>query len=64
MKKEKDIGKTLLTASAALAAGGAVLYAVGQTLNYLFRDVDPKKKEETKTSEERDKGHDYQKSDE
>lgn len=63
MNKEKDIGKTLLTAGAAAAAGGAVLYAVGQTLNYLFRDVDPKRKEETKTNEESDNGHEHQKSD-
>lgn len=54
MDKEKTTGKSLLTAGAAAAACGAALYAVGQTLRFLFRDVDPERTEQAKASEEND----------
>lgn len=56
MIKETVTGKSLLAFGAAAAFCGATLYAVGQTLNYLFRDVDPDRIEkkgeiETKAAE-------------
>ena len=49
MDKEKNAAKSIAAAGAATAFAGLVLYAVGQTLSFLFRDVDPdraEKKEE------------------
>ena len=46
MDKEKNTGKSILAAGAATAFAGVTLYAVGQLLSFLFRDVDPKRKEE------------------
>ena len=45
MDKEKNAGKSLAAAGAATAFAGLALYAVGQVLSFLFRDVDPKKEE-------------------
>ena len=45
MDKEKTAGKSLAAAGAATAFAGLALYAVGQVLSFLFRDVDPKKEE-------------------
>ena len=42
--KEKNTAKSIATAGAATAFCGIVLYAVGRTLSFLFRDVDPKKR--------------------
>ena len=36
-------GNTVLSVGAAAVFCGAALYAVGQTLDYLFRDVDPER---------------------
>lgn len=50
MIKEAMAGKSILAVGAAVVFAGAALYAVGQTLEFLFRDVDPKQieqKEET-----------------
>ena len=55
MNREGNTGKTLLSIGAAAAACGAMLYATGQTLKYLFRDVDPERKEQAKVSEEKEK---------
>ncbi len=41
MSKDKSAMKTIISAGAATAFCGALLYAVGQTLSFLFRDVDP-----------------------
>ena len=40
--------KSLAAAGAATAFAGVALYAVGQVLSFLFRDVDPKRKEKDK----------------
>ena len=45
MDQDKSILKSLASAGAATAVAGLVLYAVGQTLHFLFRDVDPDKVE-------------------
>lgn len=45
MDKEKNTGKSIAAAGAATAFAGLALYAVGQVLSFLFRDVDPKRKE-------------------
>jgi len=45
MDKEKNTAKSIAAAGAATAFCGIVLYAVGQTLSFLFRDVDPDRKE-------------------
>ena len=55
MDKEKTTGKALLTAGAAAAACGAALYAAGQTLRFLFRDVDPQRR--TKEDIRKEKNH-------
>ena len=49
MDRENNTAKSLLTAGAATAICGVVLYAVGQTLSFLFRDVDPKRIEKEQT---------------
>ena len=41
MSKDKSTLKTIISAGAATAFCGALLYAVWQTLSFLFRDVDP-----------------------
>ena len=43
MSREPITGKSLMTAGAAAAFCGAALYATGQILSFLFRDVDPKR---------------------
>ena len=43
MDRDNNAAKSILTAGAATAICGLVLYAVGQTLSFLFRDVDPKR---------------------
>ncbi len=54
MDKEKSTGRSLLAASVAAAASGAALYAVGKTLRFLFRDVDPERKDQAETDEEKE----------
>ena len=41
MNNEENKGKSLLAAGAATAFCGLALYALGKTLSFLFRDVDP-----------------------
>ena len=41
MDKERSAAKSLAAAGAATAFAGLALYAVGQVLSFLFRDVDP-----------------------
>ncbi|MBQ3323192.1 MAG: hypothetical protein IJH05_10185 [Firmicutes bacterium] len=43
--------KSLAVAGAATAFAGVALYAVGQVLSFLFRDVDPKRAEKEKEEE-------------
>ena len=43
--------KSLAAAGAATAFAGVALYAVGQVLSFLFRDVDPKRIEKEKEEE-------------
>ena len=50
MDKEKNAAKSLAAAGAATAFAGLALYAVGQVLSFLFRDVDPDRVE-TKDAE-------------
>ena len=54
MDKEKNAAKSLAAAGAATAFAGLALYAVGQVLSFLFRDVDPDRieKEETEKIED------------
>ena len=53
MSREPITGKSLMTAGAAAAFAGAALYATGQILSFLFRDVDPKRiKERTEDQAE------------
>ena len=49
----KDVlnSKNILSVGAATVFCGAALYAVGQTLSYLFRDVDPERIEREKEKE-------------
>ena len=51
MDNEKNTKKSFLTAGAAIAACGAVLYGAGQLLSFLFRDVDPKRVEKQADAE-------------
>ena len=51
MDKEKNAAKSLAAAGAATAFAGLALYAVGQVLSFLFRDVDPKRVEKANTAE-------------
>lgn len=51
MIKEAMAGKSLLAVGAAVAFTGAALYAVGQTLDYLFRDVNQDKIEQKEKDE-------------
>lgn len=41
MDRENNTLKSLAAAGAATAFAGIALYAVGKTLSFLFRDVDP-----------------------
>ena len=43
MVKEALVGKGALLIGASVVFCGLTLYAAGQVLNYLFRDVDPKR---------------------
>ena len=52
MIKETITGKAILSVGAAAVFCGATLYAVGQTLSYLFRDVDPDRIAQEGESEE------------
>jgi len=58
MGRDSNTAKTIVTAGTAAALCGALLYAVGQTLSFLFRDVDParieKKAAEELDAEEKD----------
>ena len=56
MIKEALVGKSLLAVGAAVVFTGAALYAVGQTLDYLFRDVNYEKIEQTEDEEVRSEG--------
>ena len=56
MIKETITGKAILSVGAAAVFCGATLYAVGQTLSYLFRDVDPKRIAQESESEENREG--------
>lgn len=51
MVKDAFEGKSLLAVGAAVAFCGAALYATGQVLDLLFRDVDPKRKAELQEEE-------------
>ncbi len=51
MIKEVMVGKSLLAVGAAVVFTGAALYAVGQTLDYLFRDVNQDKIEQKEEAE-------------
>ena len=51
MNREENKGKSILTAGAATAFCGLALYAVGKTLSFLFRDVDPERIEKAKEVE-------------
>ena len=51
MAKEKNTAQSLASAGAAAAFCGAVLYAVGKTLKFLFRDVDPDRVKKEKAEE-------------
>ena len=53
MAKKEITGKSILTVGAAAAFCGATLYALGQTLSFLFRDVDPDRIEEKGDIEEK-----------
>ena len=48
MIKEAMAGRSLIAVGAAVVFTGAALYAVGQTLDFLFRDVDPDRIEKGK----------------
>lgn len=52
MARESGTGKSILAAGAAAAFCCATLYAVGQTLSFLFRDVDPDRIEKSKEKEQ------------
>lgn len=52
MDKEKNAGKSLAAAGAATAFAGLALYAVGQVLSFLFRDVDPERVKKEEEEEE------------
>ena len=54
MEKEKNTAKSIAAAGAATAFCGIVLYAVGQTLSFLFRDVDPKRVEKEQSIADKD----------
>ena len=51
MDKEKNAAKSLAAAGAATAFAGLALYAVGQVLSFLFRDVDPDRIEKADAEE-------------
>ena len=53
MVKEAVKGTALLPVAAAAAFCGVTLYALGRTLSYMFRDVDPERlKEEAEKPED------------
>jgi len=49
MEIEKNAANSRAAAGAATAFAGLALYAVGQVLSFLFRDVDPKRVEKADT---------------
>ncbi len=51
MEKEKNAAKALAASGAATAFAGLALYAVGQVLSFLFRDVDPDRIEKADTED-------------
>ena len=51
MIKEAFAGKGAVAVGGAVVFCGLTLYAAGQILDYLFRDVDPKRKEEIQDKE-------------
>ena len=51
MSREESKGKSILAAGAATAFCGLTLYAVGKTLSFLFRDVDPSRIEKKPENE-------------
>ena len=51
MSREESKGKSILAAGAATAFCGLTLYAVGKTLLFLFRDVDPERIEKDEIDE-------------
>ena len=53
MNNEENKGKSLMTAGAATAFAGLVLYGVGKVLDYLFRDVDPDRTENKTEAEDK-----------
>ena len=54
MDKNNSAMKTVIAAGAASAFCGITLYAVGQVLSFLFRDVDPSRIEKKPENELRD----------
>lgn len=54
MSKDNNTGKNLLGVGAAMAFCGATLYAVGKTLKFLFRDVDPDQAEKEEKDDNRE----------
>ena len=51
MDKKNSAMKTVIAAGAASAFCGITLYAVGQVLSFLFRDVDPSRIEKKPENE-------------
>ena len=51
MDKNNSAMKTVIAAGAASAFCGITLYAVGQVLSFLFRDVDPSRIEKKPENE-------------
>ena len=51
MDKNNSAMKTVIAAGAASAFCGITLYAVGQVLSFLFRDVDPSRIEKKPKNE-------------
>ena len=53
MNNEENKGKSLMTAGAATAFAGLVLYGVGKVLDYLFRDVNQERTEDKTETEDK-----------
>jgi len=51
MVKEAFAGKGAIAIASSVIFCGLTLFAAGQVLDYLFRDVDPKRKEEIPVDE-------------
>ncbi len=52
MNNEENKGKSVLAAGAATAFCGLALYALGKTLSFLFRDVDPDRTDKKEKDED------------